>query len=85
MKCEETLYPAVAPPTNHYEIDNDEACIKAALIVNDGTPMICQEKGKRELKEYTENKKRLVLLVAEQGRVLVLRGDGPKKTEAPKR
>lgn len=83
--CDDTLYPAEPVSANHYEVENDEACIKAALIVNGGTPMICQEKGKRELKEYGENKKRLVAIVKEHGALLVLRGDGPKKTETSKR
>jgi hypothetical protein len=82
---EDTLYPSDTVPEEHYEIENDEASIKAALMVNDGVPMICQEKGKRELKEYGENKKRLVALVKERGAVLVLRGEGPKKTETLKR
>jgi hypothetical protein len=81
----ETLYPVEQPPVAHFEVENDEACIKAAILVNGGTPMICQEKGKRELKEYTENKKRLAAIVSENGKVLVLRGQGPRKTEASKR
>lgn len=81
----DTVYPADSVAVDHYEIANDEASIKAALMVNDGVPMICQEKGKRELKEYGENKKRLVALAKAHGVVLVLRGEGPKKTETLKR
>jgi hypothetical protein len=73
------------PPPAHFEVENDEATLKAVLLVNGGTPMICQEKGKRELKEYSENKKRLAALVKENGGILVLRGQGPRKTEASKR
>ena len=47
--------------------------------------MICQEKGKRELKEYTENKKRLSDLLADAGYTLVLRGEGPSKNDSLKK
>lgn len=85
MNADETLYPVEQAPAIQFEVENDEACIKAALLVNGIVPMICQEKGKRELKEYTENRKRLAALVKEHGKILILRGDGPKKTETSKR
>ncbi len=73
---EDTLYPVDNEPAmlkNAWIVEDDEECIKSALIVNGGTPMICQEKGKQEMKEYRENKKRLVELAKEGGHVLVLR------------
>ncbi len=79
----ETPYPVESVPANWYEVANEEGCIKAALVANGGTPMICQEKGKRELREYGENKRRLMVLVREQGGVLILRGEGPQKKGAP--
>lgn len=72
----DTLYPVGNEPAileHAWVVEDDEECIKAALLVNDGTPMICQEKGKQEMKEYRENKKRLVELAKENGRVLILR------------
>lgn len=78
----QTEYPVEFAPAKHYEVANDEACIKAALVANGGTPMICQEKGKRELKEYSENKRRLAELVRGTGAVLILRGEGPQKKAA---
>ena len=70
----DTLYPVDQDllPKNAFTVSDDESCIKAALIVNGGTPMICQEKGKRERREYNENKKRLVELVKSKGQALVL-------------
>ena len=73
---EDTDYPVEVPVEDiekSYEIADDEECIKSALIVNGGTPMICQEKGKRELREYRENKQRLIELVKARGYTLVLR------------
>lgn len=54
-------------------VEDDEECIKSALVINGGTPMICQEKGKKEMKEYRENKRRLVELAKENGEILVLK------------
>lgn len=71
------LYPGELAPNHEvgdFSIANDETAIRAALVANDATPMICQEKGKRELKEYRENKRRLAELVASRGRRLVLVG-----------
>jgi hypothetical protein len=73
---EDTLYPVDNQPVvldDAWIVEDDEECIKSALIVNGGTPMICQEKGKQEMKEYRENKKRLVELAKVGGYVLVLR------------
>lgn len=73
---EDTLYPVGIQPAilkDAWIVEDDEESIKTALIVNGGTPMICQEKGKQEMKEYRENKKRLVELAKVGGQVLVLR------------
>lgn len=80
--ADQTPYPVDTVPTNHYEVANEESSIKAALVANGGTPMICQEKGKRELREYTENKRRLAELVSQNGSILILRGEGPQKKGA---
>jgi hypothetical protein len=56
-----------------FEVTDDEACIKAALVAYGGIPMICQEKGKREKKEYKENLRRLVQIVNDAGGTLILR------------
>jgi hypothetical protein len=74
------LYPGELVPNDaiaDFEIANDETVIRAALVANDVVPMICQEKGKRELKEYRENRRRLAELAAKRGRRLVLVGPEP--------
>jgi len=72
----ETLYPVDPVPDvltgKVFIVADDETCIKGALIVNGVTPMICQGKGKRERKEYRENKKRLIDLAAAHGSTLIL-------------
>ena len=50
--------------------ENDEA-LRAAVIAAGGKPMICQEKGKAEKRELTENKKRLQKLADAKGQRLV--------------
>ena len=74
------LYPGELAPNHEvrdFPIANDETAIRAALVANDATPMICQEKGKRELKEYRENRRRLADLCQARGRRLVLVGPEP--------
>lgn len=76
LAAADTLYPvgAAQPFMEHaWVVEDDEECIKSALVINGGTPMICQEKGKREMKEYRENKRRLVELAKENGQILVLK------------
>ena len=72
----ETMYPVDPVPDvlvgKVFIVADDETCIKGALIVNGVTPMICQGKGKRELKEYRENKKRLIDLALTHGATLIL-------------
>ena len=73
-------YPGELVPNHEVRdfcIANDETAIRAALVANDVVPMICQEKGKRELKEYRENRRRLADLCQARGRRLVLVGPEP--------
>jgi hypothetical protein len=74
------LYPGELAPSHEiadFAVANDETVIRAALVANDVVPMICQEKGKRELKEYRENRRRLGELAAKRGQRLVLVGPEP--------
>lgn len=58
-------------PDIYVEISDADAPVRAALIANGITPMICQEKGKKEQKDFIENKKRLAAYVKERGKTLV--------------
>lgn len=74
------LYPGELAPSSEiwdFTVANDETVIRAALVVNDIVPMICQEKGKRELKEYRENRRRLAELAVKRGCRLILVGPAP--------
>ena len=58
-------------PDIYVEISDADAPVRAALIANGITPMICQEKGKKEQKDFIENKKRLAAYVKERGKTLI--------------
>ena len=60
--------------------ETDEA-IRAALVAAGEKPMICQEKGRREKREMTENKKKLQKIADIAGKKLVY----VRETEAPKK
>lgn len=53
-------------------VPNCNAAFCTVLFANGVQPMICQEKGKRDGRDYRENKKRLVELAALYGKTLVL-------------
>jgi hypothetical protein len=53
------------------EIPETEEAIRAALVAHGEKPMICQDKGKREKKEITENKKKLQKIADALGKKLV--------------
>jgi hypothetical protein len=55
------------------EIPETEEAIRAALIAAGEKPMICQEKGRREKREMTENKKKLQKIADASGKKLVYR------------
>jgi hypothetical protein len=59
-------------PDNHFEITDADGPVRSALIVNGITPMTCQEKGKREHRDFIENKKRLLEYVKSRNKVLIL-------------
>ena len=78
------------------DVPDTEEAIRAALMAAGVKPMICQEKGKRDKTEITENKRRLQKVADAQGRKLVFITPGvtmdmvveslaelDKKTEAP--
>lgn len=65
------------------EVPETDEAVRAALLMVGVKPMICQEKGKKENKELTENKKRLQVVADAAGRKLVFVG-GAAKTEAKK-
>jgi len=53
------------------EVPETDDALRAALVAAGVKPMICQEKGKKENREITENKKRLQKVADRQGRKLV--------------
>ena len=60
------------------EVPETDEAVRAALLMVGVKPMICQEKGKKENKELTENKKRLQVVADAAGRKLVFVGGAPK-------
>lgn len=73
---------AGAPPEratqNLLEVPETDEGLRAALFAAGAKPMICQEKGKKENKELTENKKRLQKLADKSGRKLIFVPDPTK-------
>lgn len=53
------------------EVPETDEALRAALVAAGVKPMICQEKGKKENREITENKKRLQKVADRLGRKLV--------------
>lgn len=53
------------------EVPETDEALRAALVAAGVKPMICQEKGKKENREITENKKRLQKVADRVGRRLV--------------
>lgn len=64
-------------------IPETEEAIRAALVAYGEKPMICQEKGRREKKEMTENKKKLQKIVDAAGKKLVYVKDTSTILAAP--
>ncbi len=62
-----------------FVVEDSNAAIAAALLVNGETPMICQEKGRKENRDYKENRKRLAAFVKKAGRALILISNDPPK------
>ena len=60
------------PPDMYIEIPDADGPVRAALIANGITPMTCQEKGKKEQKDFIENKKRLAKYAKGKGKTLIL-------------
>lgn len=65
--------PAAAPPHEQplWEVPETDEALRAALLAVGGKPMICQEKGRKEKTEITENKRRLQKIADTTGRRLV--------------
>lgn len=63
------------------EVADCEPAIRATLLANGVQPMICQEKGRKEQRDYHENKQRLQTLCVKTGMKLVLVSP-PVATEA---
>jgi hypothetical protein len=53
------------------EVPETDEALRAALVAAGVKPMICQEKGKKENREITENKKRLQKVADRLGRRIV--------------
>ena len=68
------------------EVAETDEAIRAALVAAGEKPMICQEKGRREKREMTENKKKLQKIADIAGKKLVYVRDieAPKKSVARK-
>lgn len=68
------------------EVPETDEGLRAALVAADVKPMICQDKGKKENKEMTENKLRLQKVATAAGRKLIFipdpSRDGKKQTGA---
>jgi hypothetical protein len=65
------------------EVAETEEAIRAALMAAGEKPMICQEKGRREKREMTENKKKLQKIADSVGRKLVYVKDSDTVLKAP--
>lgn len=63
------------------EIADHEPTIRAALVANGVQPMICQQKGREQQRDYRENVKRLQQLCKERGRRLILVGPPGQPSE----
>jgi len=61
-----------------WEVSDNEEAIRAALSANGEKPMICQQKGRMNKAEITENKIRLQKLAEIYGRRLVFLMDSSK-------
>ena len=64
------------------EVPETEEAIRAAIIAAGEKPMICQQKGIREKKEMTENKKKLQRIADAAGKKLVYITRLPAKVKA---
>lgn len=62
------------PERTIMEVPETEEALRAALTSFGVKPMICQEKGRREQKELTENKKKLQKIADKMGRNLIFTG-----------
>lgn len=58
--------------SNWLEVADTEPAIRASLLANGVQPMICQEKGRKEQRDYHENKQRLRDLCKKMGMRLIL-------------
>lgn len=72
-----------APRQVIMEVCETEDAIRAALIAAGEKPMICQEKGRREKREMTENKKKLQKIADSAGKKLVYVKDPETVLAAP--
>ena len=62
---------AAAAAEDYLEVPETDDAVRALLQANGVKPMICQEKGKKENRELTENKKRLQKLADQKGQKLL--------------
>jgi hypothetical protein len=74
-------YTDPADVNNYVEVLDNRDCIASTLVANGGTPMICQEKGRKEMRDYHENKRRLSELLKKKGFTLLLVKYGPDPQE----
>jgi len=58
---------------NICEITNADGPVRAALLANGITPMVCQEKGKKTQRDFIENKRRLQEFVKKRDKGEIIR------------
>jgi len=61
---------------NMFEVEDTDGTVRAVLSANGVVPMICQKKGKKEKRDFIENKRRLLDLAKKRGQILVLKSYG---------
>ncbi len=66
------VFSIIETDPEEFLVEDSNAAIAAALQVNGESPMICQEKGRKQNRDYKENRKRLGEFVKAKGRTLVL-------------
>jgi hypothetical protein len=59
--------------TNICEVTHADGPVRAILLANGITPMVCQEKGKKTQRDFIENKRRLVELAKKRGKGEIIR------------
>ena len=81
--CGNAAAVAQPSPDTFLEVPETDEALRAAVLAAGGKPMICQEKGKKENRELTENKKRLQKLADAKGQKLIFVSVAPGPSATP--